>query len=61
MKNWKKVIVVISMLVGIVFSVQVEMVFGEEMLKNIYFIDGINEWILYQGDYNFNISFLMVN
>ena len=35
MKNWKKAIAAISMLAGIAFSAQAEMVSGEEMLKNI--------------------------
>ena len=58
MKNWKKAIAAISMLAGIAFSAQAEMVSGEEMLKNIYFTDGIDEWTLYQGNYNLNTSFL---
>lgn len=61
MKNWKKAIAAISMLAGIAFSAQAEMVSGEEMLKNIYFTDGIDEWTLYQGNYNFNTSFLTAN
>ena len=61
MKNWKKAIAAISMLAGIAFSAQAEMVSGEEMLKNIYFTDGIDEWTLYQGDYNLNTGFLTAN